>query len=286
LRVAPILIALLLGTGATSVSTSAQSQGSRIEAIAASKTIKIAHRLDAAPFAFVANQSEPLGYTVDLCKYVVAALERQLAVGSLKIEWVPVTLHTRFEAVASGKADLECGPTTVTLSRMKLVSFSNHVFVESTGLVARTAVIKNLRDVSGKKIAVVAGTTNDTAIALQNQKRQLNAIIVRMKNRGEAVAALDSGQVDALVSDKTILVALKFKEPQQLRLLPDDLSIEPYAIVVPRGDWELQLAVNTALAELYRTGEVREIFNRWFLQFGLQPGTLLSSTYILNARPE
>jgi glutamate/aspartate transport system substrate-binding protein len=107
-----------------------------------------------------------------------------------------------------------------------------------------------------------------------------------MKDRNEAVVALDGAQVDAFASDKVLLVGTRFKTERDLRLLPEDLSIEPYAIVLPRGDWELRLAVNTALAEAYRSGEVRKIFNRWFLQLGLQPGVLLNSAFIFGAFPE
>src|SRR5262249_36504588 len=152
-----------------------------------------------APFSFIPDKTknEPAGYTIDICKQVVALLERQFGIRGLKIEWVPVTTQTRFEAVASGKADLECGASTVTLGRMKLVDFSNYVFTEGRGLEVRPAVIRTLKDVAGKRIAVVAGTTNEEAIALQNQKRQLNATVVPVKDRDEAVAALDSGLVDA-----------------------------------------------------------------------------------------
>ena len=61
---------------------------------------------------------------------VVKSIEQQFKLDQLKIEWVPVTVQTRFSAVASGKADMECGSSTVTLGRMKEVDFSSFVFVE------------------------------------------------------------------------------------------------------------------------------------------------------------
>jgi ABC-type amino acid transport substrate-binding protein len=286
LRAASCLIALCFGVVVGADCASAQTPSGRLESIAASKVIKIAHRTDARPFSFISDKDEPAGYTVDICKQVAASIERQYGIQGLKIEWIPVTTETRLEAVASGRADLECGSSTVTLGRMKLVDFSSFIFVESTGLVVRTAVIKSLKDLAGKKVAVVAGTTNEKALILQNQQRRLNAVIVPMKDRNEAVVALDGAQVDAFASDKVLLVGTRFKTERDLRLLPEDLSIEPYAIVLPRGDWELRLAVNTALAEAYRSGEVRKIFNRWFLQLGLQPGVLLNSAFIFGAFPE
>ena len=110
---------------------------SRLKSIIAKKVIRIAYRADARPFAFVNDAKEPLGYTIDLCKQVTKSIEQQFGVAELKIEWVPVTVETRFSAVAGGKADMECGSSTVTLGRMKEVDFSIFVFVESTGVLVR-----------------------------------------------------------------------------------------------------------------------------------------------------
>jgi ABC-type amino acid transport substrate-binding protein len=266
---------------------SAQNVGGRLKSIAASKTVKIAHRRDAIPFSFINDRKEITGYTVDICNQVVASLERQLGIQGLKVTWVPVTTQERFDAVASGKADMECGSTTITLGRMKQVDFSNIVFVESTGVLVRVgAGINTLKDVAGKKIAVVTGTSNQQALVSRNEQLKLNAVIVPVKDRDEAAAALEGGQVEGFASDKLLLVGTRFKDNRQLRILPDDLSIEPYAIVLPRGDAELRLAVNTALAQIYRTDEIRKIFERWFGQIGFQPGPLLAAAYVLGALPE
>src|SRR6516164_10570065 len=88
---------------------------SRLKTIAAKKVIRIAYRSDARPFAFVNDNKEPLGYTIDLCQQVVKSIQQQFNLPDLKIEWVPVTVETRFSAVAGGKADMECGSSTVTL---------------------------------------------------------------------------------------------------------------------------------------------------------------------------
>jgi glutamate/aspartate transport system substrate-binding protein len=285
-RTASAFVALFVAAAVPITSASAQTTDGRLKTIASSKTIKIAHRSDAMPFSYVENK-EVVGYTIDICKAVVVSLEKQLKVQPLKVDWVPVTTQTRFDAVTSGKADLECGSSTVTLSRMKQVDFSNYVFVESTGLAVKsTANTVKLQDLSGKRIAVISGTSNEKAMAAVNEKAQLNAILVPVKDRDEAVAALDSGKADGFASDKLLLVGTQFKDMQSFRMLPDDLSVEPYAIALPRGDWELRLAVNTALAELYRSGQVLKIFDQWFGRIGLRPGLLLGSAYTLGALPD
>jgi ABC-type amino acid transport substrate-binding protein len=107
--------------------------------------------------------------------------------------------------------------------------------------------------------------------------------IVRVTERAEAIAMLEGGKVDAYASDKLLLVGANFSDPTAMKLLPDDLSVEPYAIVLPRGDWAMRLAVNTALSQILRGGEIAFIFNSWFGQLGFKPGSLLSATFILNA---
>ena len=265
----------------------AQTESSRLKGIAASKTIKLAHRTDATPFSFVNERNEITGYTVDICKLVVASLQRQLKLEGLKIEWTPVTTLTRFDTVASGKADMECGASTVTLGRMNQVDFSNYIFVESTGLAVKTtAGINVLQDIANKKIAVIAGTSNEKAFAAMNQQMQLKAAIVPVKNREEAIAALENGTADGFASDKLLLAGTQYKDAQSMKLLPDDLSIEPYAIALPRGDWGMRLAVNTALAEIYRSGQAVYVFDRWFAVLGMRPGFLLSAVYVLGAVSE
>ena len=279
-RIASSMLAIVLGAGIATAQTPADS---RLKRIAETKTVKIAYRTDATPFSFV-KDNEPVGYTIDLCKLVVAAIEKRAGVSGLKIEWVLVTGQTRFETIASGKADLECGSSTVTLGRMEQVDFSNYTFVETTGVVAKAALgAQGFKDLAGKRIAVISGTTNERAVADQLKRLGMAATIVAVNNREAGMSALDGDAVDAFASDKLLLVGARSLNPQALRLLPDDLSFEPYGIALPRGDWALRLAVNAGLADIYRSGRINDVFKRWFDQVGLQPGVLLSSAFTLGA---
>jgi ABC-type amino acid transport substrate-binding protein len=281
LRAATACIALILTASLASAQTPADS---RLKRIADSKTIKIGYRAAATPFSFVNPQTkEPAGYTIDLCKLAVESIGKSLN-ATLKIEWVEVTTQNRFDMVAQGKADLECGSSTMSLSRMKVVDFSTITFVESTGLVVRAnAGIAKAGDLSGQKIAVAANTTNEAALNDLIKQGKLKATIVPVKDRDAGIAALEKGEVDGYASDKLLLVGARFQDAKALTMLPDDLSLEPYAIVLPRGDWALRLAVNSALAEVYRTGLIFKIFSKWFDQ--LKPGPVLLSAFSLGALP-
>jgi glutamate/aspartate transport system substrate-binding protein len=266
----------------------AQALEGRLKKIAETRTIAIAYRADAVPFSYVNERKEIDGFSIELCKRVVNSLERQLKVQALKINWVPVTVQSRFEAVAKGRADMECGSSTMTLTRMKEVDFSSITFVESTGLLVKTASgLRSLSDMSAKSIAVVAGTTNERAVNAQIKRRQLNATVLPFASRDEALAALEDGKADAFASDRLLLVGAvtKAKDPRALTLLGDHLSMEPYGIVLPRGDAALRLAVNTGLARIYAGDEIVEIFRRWFAPFG-RPSALIEAAYNLGAIPE
>ena len=283
-RAATLLFALLVTPGFVH----AQGQEGRLKKIADTGTVTIAYRADATPFSFTDDKERITGFSIDLCKRVVDLIERQLNAPKLQVRWLPVTVQTRFDAVAKGQADMECGSSTVTLSRMKLVDFSSYIFIESTGLLIKAASgLRSLSDMSGKRVAVVSGTTNERVVRTGLARREINATVAPFATRDEAFAALEIGEVDAFASDRLLLVgaAARSKDQKSLRLLPDELSFEPYGIVLPRGDADFRLAVNTALSHLYGSGEIAEIFSRWFRQFGT-PGPVIKTMYLLGTIPE
>ena len=134
---------------------------------------------------------------------------------------------------------------------------------------------------------MVSGTTNERAVRTQLARREINATVLPFATRDEAFAALEGGKADVFASDKLLLVGVgnAARDSKSLRILADELSFEPYGIVLPRGDADFRLAVNTALAHIYRSGEITEIFGRWFRQFG-DPGPVIKAMYLLGAIPE
>jgi glutamate/aspartate transport system substrate-binding protein len=264
----------------------AQALDGALKRIRDTKTVRIAYRTDALPFSYE-EAKQPAGYTVELCKRVVASLEQQLKVEPLTVKWVAATTQNRMELVRKGEVDMECGSTTATLSRMEQVDFSNPVFVDTTGLIVRKAVgASSLTGLGGKKIVVIAGTTNQKALEKGLKSAVVSATVVPVKSREEAVAALEAGTADAMAGDRLLLIALalKVKDPSQYELIAEDLGYEPYAIVLPRGDASLRLAVNRALSQIYN-GDIIDVFRRAFGP-NAKPTTALVIMYGLNAYPE
>jgi len=284
LRTIALALAALLTAGAVH----AQPLDGRLKRIVETKSIAIAYRDDAIPFSFKDDKSQITGFSVDVCKRVVNSIALQFKIQNLEIKWVPVTANTRFDAVTRGQADMECGSSTVSLSRMKEVDFSSYIFIESTGLLVKEASgLRKLADMAGRKIAVIAGTTNESAINFQLKRRMINADVTSYRSRDEALAAFEAGKADAFAWDKLMLVgaAAKTKGSNPLLLLAEDYSFEPYGIVLPRGDTAFRLAVNTGLSQLYRSAEIDDIFKSWFVELG-PPSPLLEAVYIFGAIPE
>ena len=200
----------------------------RLKKIQETKTIAVAYRTDALPFSFEDAEKKPSGYMVDLCRSVIGVIERQIGVAPLQVKWVPVTVQTRFTAISSGQADMECGATSVTLGRMKEVGFSSLTFVDGTGLLVRKSTAGNsLMDLANKKIGVIAGTSNERALADALKAKVVTATVVPVTSREDGLAQLEAGTIDAFASDRVLLAGLasKAKDPKALALLGDPLVL-------------------------------------------------------------
>lgn len=266
----------------------ASAQGSALDKIRDSKTVTMAYRTDALPFSFKDSNGQPAGYTVELCKRIAASLESQLKIPGLKIRWVAATSQNRFELVEKRDVDMLCGATTATLKRMERVDFSSYIFVDSTGVLARVSSgVRKFSDLAGKRIAVISGTTNDAALQSALKRDLIKAKVVSFQDREAATAALEQGKVDAFASDKILLEGIsgKLKDASKYGMLSDDLSIEPYAIMLPRNDSALRLEVNRALSRVFSTPAIREIFKSTFGN-DIEPTPLLRALYVIGYIPE
>jgi ABC-type amino acid transport substrate-binding protein len=278
-----ILVAAALAATLASATAAAQT----LADIKKRGLVRIGYSETSAPFAFKGKEGTPAGYTVELCKRVVAGLAAATGVKDLKTEWVSLTPATRVDAVASGQVDLECGTTTMTLERRGKVDFSVPVFVDASTLIARKAVVTNLSDLQGKKVAVAANTTTVRALEAGLKKRFINAEVVRTKTVAEGFELLKEGKVDALAGDRTALVGSFFQGggAEGLTVLGEDLSIEPYALMLRKGDADFRLAVDRVLAQLYRSGEIEAVYGAWLGPLG-KPTIPLLMMYMLNGLPD
>ncbi len=282
------LIVALMGVALAGNAAVAQSLEGRLKTVQETATLRIAYRTDSRPFAYLDPQGKPIGYTIELCERIARSIERQLDLPSLAIKWVQVDTRTRFKSIISGAADLECGSTTISLSRLKMVDFSNLIYAESTGMLVKAGRgLFNFDSMVGRKIGVVPGSTNANAIRDQLKQRKFEATLVDYPDREEGIAALGRGAIDGFATDKLVLLALaQAANMRDYTLLPDDLSFEPFGIMLPRGDWAFRLAVNTGLARVFRSGEIIEIYTKYFSTLAPRPSAWIGAVFTFGALPE
>ncbi len=263
-------------------------QSSMLDKIRSSGVMTMGYVESSAPFSFVDESGQPQGYSVDLCRAIASGVRAQLKLASLETRWVPLTIQNRLEAVASGRVDIECSTTTWTLSRQSLVDFSLITFLDGGSILTRADTqAGRIADFSGKRIAVITGTTTEKVLRASLSRRDINAEVVTVGNRAEGLKLLDGSEVDGFASDRTALIGivLTSKTGHSFKLLDEDFSVEQYALALPRGDHQYRLAVNRVLARLYRTGSIQQIYDQWLGKLG-PPSLLLSATYFIQGISE
>lgn len=279
-----LAIALVVGSLAAMAVSEPASAGPVLDRVKTAGKLVLGYREDAAPFAYKNEQGQAAGYTVEICQALAEDLKTGLGLADLPIDWVPVTIDDRFQAVASGKVDLVCGASSVTLSRRKEVSFSLPVFIGGTGILLRTDAPVQLRKVLNgeptgpvwrgspalllekKTFAVVKDTTSADLLKNRLRRLQITANITEVESYEAGLAAVLDRSADVLVGDRPILVEAAQKSPQagDLAVIDRTFSNEPIALPLDRNDEDFRLAVDTALSKLYRSDRFQEIYSKWF----------------------
>ena len=255
--------------------------------IKSSGTLNLGYRDSSPPFSFTL-EGKPAGYSVDLCTIVSRAIQAKLGLADLKISWIPVNAENRVQMVVDGKVDLECSTTTASLARQERVDFSLMTFVDGAGLITLASkTLASTPDLAGKRIAIIPDTTTEKVLAQGLKSIQVTATMVPVKDHAQGLAAVEEGRADAFVSDRSILagLAITSKDPKRFALSRNSFSYEPYGLMMRRNDAAFRLVVNRAIADLYRSGAVLQLYDRWFGALGA-PGEALQAMYLINALPE
>lgn len=259
-----------------------------LDDIKANGAIRIAYREDAPPFSYRKNNAgEPMGFMVELCRSVAGKIGQQLGIADLKITYVPVTSADRFDAITGNKADLLCEATTQTLKRRESLSFSIPTFVDGASFIIATNGPRDFKSLEGKKVGVLVNTTTEAELKRSLEVAKINAEVVSLKTHSEGIAAVEKGLVAAYYGDRGILTfGLVEGGPRPNLMIADIyLSLEPYALGLRRGDEDFRLAVDRALSQIYRSGEIVKLLAT---SFGapFQPSPVLQGLYMTSALPQ
>jgi glutamate/aspartate transport system substrate-binding protein len=252
---APVVAAELTGT---------------LKKIKDSGTITLGHRDSSIPFSYFGDTSkQPVGYSHDLQLKVVEELKKELALPDLKVRYNLVTSQTRIPLVQNGTVDLECGSTTNNIERQHQVDFSVGIFEVGTRLLARkSSGINDFEDLKGKNVVTTAGTTSERLIKSMNADKAMGMNVISAKDHGESFLMLESNRAVAFMMDDALLAGemAKAKKPDDWHVVGTPQSFEIYGCMVRKGDEGFKKVVDKALSDTFASGEINDIYNKWFLQ--------------------
>jgi glutamate/aspartate transport system substrate-binding protein len=231
--------------------------------------VRLGHRADAVPFSFLDARGRPVGYSLDLCAAVVEAAAAELGVASLRVEYVQVTPEDRLSRVAAGEVDLDCGSTSSTVERQRLVTFSPTIFVSATRLLVRAdSRARGLADLRGAAVAVARGTTAVAVVRDLSERAGLALRLVETRDYRDALDQVASGLAGAAAGDEVLLRGLvaQRRATGAYRVVGPPLSHEPYALAFQRGDQPFAEVVARAFRRLAATREIVALHDRWFVR--------------------
>jgi glutamate/aspartate transport system substrate-binding protein len=260
-RILFLAAALSLGFQASAQDTLAK--------VKSSGAITIGHRDVSIPFSYYDDKQQVVGYAVDLCLQIVEAVKKNVGNPGLKVNYQLVTSANRIPLMANGTIDLECGSTTNNLARQEQVGFTITHFVTANRWVAKgSAKINKLADLKGKTIVSTAGTTNIKQITEINAAQGLGMNIISANGHPEAFQMVETGRAVAFVMDDILLYSLaaQSRSPKDYAISPEALSVEPYGIMLRKGDDAFKKVVDAAMTDVYKSGRINAIYEKWFLK--------------------
>ena len=242
--------------------------GNAVSILGETGVIVMGYRPASTPFSYLDTQLRPTGYTVELCERIVAAVRTRLQLPDLEVRRVEVASATRMPLVINGTLDLECGITTHNAERARNQAFSLTIFVAETRLMTRASErVQSLADLRGQPVASTIGTTSIQHLAKVNEQQGLGIRILGGLDDPEGLQLVRSGRASAFLMDDVILRAVLAQQgpgADDYRISDTALTLEPYAIGLNREDPAFKAKVDAVLRNLYRSGEIREIYREWF----------------------
>lgn len=260
----PLALALLAFAAAPVL---AQDSGT-LKKVKDSGTMTIGYRDASIPFSYLNDQQQPIGYAMDICYKIVDAVKTKLNMPNLKVALNPVTSSTRIPLMANGTIDLECGSTTNNAERKKQVDFGMTYFVIKYRYVAKkSANMNTIADLKGQTVVSTAGTTDIKALNEINSAQNMGMNILSANDHPAAFLMVETGRAKAFLMDDILLYGLvaNSKNPGEFHVSSDSLGVEPYSLMLRRDDPEFKKVVDDSMTQLYKSGEIEKIYNKWFM---------------------
>jgi glutamate/aspartate transport system substrate-binding protein len=259
---------LILAVLCAAVATAAAAQESAtLSKIRESGIITLGHRDSQFPFSYLDDAQRPIGYTMDICDRIVDAVQARLGLRDLERRYVQVTSATRIPMVSNGTVDLECGVTTNTVERERQVAFTMTTFVaESRLLSKKSAPVWRLEDLRGKVVTSTVGTTSLAHLQDLYARHGVDMTILASRDDPEAFRLVATDRAAAYAMDDALLrgTIARSAQPDEYVVSNERLSVEPYAIMLAKGDPEFKRLADQVIIGLFKSGEILRLYRRWF----------------------
>lgn len=196
------------------------------------------------------------GFEIDLAK----ALTKQMLGKKGKADFVTTTANTRIPLLKNHKIDVILATLTITPEREKQVSFTKSYFPAGSALlVPDGSKITNVRQLNGKRVLAVKGTTAVDDV----HKFAPKAHVLQYDDYGQAMSALKAKQGVALTTDNGLLAGIA-QENKGYKLVGGVYAKDPYGIAVNKGQKSMLKHLNKALNELEKNGTYNRLVKKWF----------------------
>lgn len=233
-------------------------QGADLDTIRDRGYVIVAVKDNWRPLGYVDDSGALVGYEIDLARQL--ALE--LLGDAEAVQLQPVANVDRIPAVLNDEVDVAIAGVAVTPMRQRIVQFSLPYYLDGTGFVTRQPTIRTVDDLQRGAIALLQGSAAIPVI----QYLLPTADLVGVASYPQALWTLEGGRADAFAGDVTVLAGWVQEYPTY-RLLPDVVTAEPLAVVMPKGTQydSLRREVNAAVAEWHDSGWLEERATAWGL---------------------
>lgn len=233
---------------------SAAAHAGKLDDIRQRGVVRIGVSLGGEPVGFHDDANNPVGYDVDVAKRLAEKL-------GVKYEFTDVSGDARVSMLVSGQIDVAIANMSATLERAKTVSFS--IPYNRAGLriaVQKSAGIKSLADLAGKKVVVGRGTTGETFL-----KRAVpGAELVYTDNFApDGLLLIQQRRVDAAIEDSSLIDYVATKNAD-LETLPELYSNDPIGIGVAKGDADFVRWLDMFVSDYITSGAYEENYKKWW----------------------
>ncbi len=270
MRIVPRVLAVAVAATLMSSPVFAAELTGTLKKIKDSGTITLGHRDSSIPFSYYGDTSkQPVGYSHELQQKVVEELKKELEMPDLKVRYNLVTSQTRIPLVQNGTVDLECGSTTNNVERQRQVDFSVGIFEVGTRLLTKkSSGVNDFEDLKGKNVVTTAGTTSERLLKAMNAEKKMGMNVISAKDHGESFLMLESNRAVAFMMDDALLAGemAKAKKPDDWHVVGTPQSFEIYGCMVRKGDEGFKKVVDKAISDTFASGEINDIYNKWFQQ--------------------